>query len=96
VHISGYRREELLGKPHNLVRHPHMPAEAFADLWATIRAGFPWRGLVKNRTKDGGFYWGDAYVTPITQDGPIVGYISVHNAPDRNDVRAAERLYGMS
>jgi aerotaxis receptor len=64
IEISGFSEQELLGQPHNVVRHPDMPAEAFDDLWQTIKAGHPWRGLVKNRSKQGDYYWVDAYVTP--------------------------------
>lgn len=92
VQISGFDREELLGNSHNIVRHPDMPPEAFADLWKTLKAGLPWRGLVKNRTKDGHFYWVDAFVTPITHQGEPVGYISVRTAPSRAQVNAAETL----
>ncbi|MCW5627203.1 MAG: PAS domain-containing protein, partial [Burkholderiales bacterium] len=67
VKISGFTREELIGADHNIVRHPDMPPAAFADLWRTVRAGQPWRGLVKNRTKTGDFYWVEAFVTPITE-----------------------------
>ena len=55
--ISNYSREEMIGQPHNMVRHPDMPAEAFADMWRDLKAGRPWRGVVKNRRKDGGFCW---------------------------------------
>src|SRR5688572_14898429 len=64
VEISGFTLDELLGQPHNVVRHPDMPREAFKDLWDTTRLDEPWKGLVKNRCKDGGYYWVDAYVTP--------------------------------
>jgi aerotaxis receptor len=93
VEISGFAREELIGSNHHVVRHPDMPPEAFADLWATIRAGFPWRGMVKNRTKQGDFYWVEAYVTPITENGAIRGFMSVRSAPSRADVERAESLY---
>ncbi len=93
VSISGYTRDELLGQNHNVVRHPDMPPEAFEDLWATIKAGQPWRGLVKNRAKNGDHYWVEAFVTPITSDGRTVGYQSVRNSPKREDVAAAEALY---
>ncbi|TXD80238.1 PAS domain-containing protein, partial [Mitsuaria sp. TWR114] len=69
VAVSGFSREELIGRPHNLIRHPDMPAEAFRDLWATVRAGRPWSGLVKNRRKDGDHYWVMANVTPLLRDG---------------------------
>lgn len=70
-----------------------MPASAFADLWRTIRAGQPWRGLVKNRTKNGDYYWVNAFVTPVTQNGHPVGYVSVRTAPSRQQVSEAEALY---
>lgn len=93
VSISGFTREELIGQSHNVVRHPDMPAEAFGDLWATIKAGQPWRGLVKNRAKNGDHYWVEAFVTPMTLDGRTVGYQSVRNVPKRDDVATAETLY---
>ncbi|WP_160142258.1 methyl-accepting chemotaxis protein [Pigmentiphaga humi] len=93
VEVSGFARDELVGQPHNIVRHPDMPVEAFADLWQTIKRGQPWRGLVKNRCKDGGFYWVEAYVTPLHENGAHVGYMSVRNAPDRTEVAATEALY---
>lgn len=93
VRISGFSREELIGANHNIVRHPDMPSEAFADLWRVIRLGAPWRGLVKNRTKGGDYYWVEAFVTPITEDGRIVGFMSVRSTPERQQVDAAERLY---
>ena len=93
VEISGYEREELIGQPHNLVRHPDMPAEAFRDLWETVRSGRPWSGLVKNRRKNGEHYWVVANVTPIVRDGQPVGYMSVRTRPTRDQVEAAEALY---
>jgi aerotaxis receptor len=93
VRISGYTHEELVGAPHNLVRHPDMPEAAFADLWATIQAGKPWRGLVKNRRKDGGFYWVQANVTPVFQDGVITGYTSVRSMATPAQIARAERAY---
>ncbi|MDN0083784.1 PAS domain-containing methyl-accepting chemotaxis protein [Crenobacter sp. SG2305] len=93
IEISGFSREELIGQSHNIVRHPDMPVEAFADLWKTIKADRTWRGLVKNRRKDGGYYWTDAYVTPITENGKKVGYMSVRSAPSRANVEAAALLY---
>lgn len=93
VRLSGYSKEELLGQSHNIVRHPDMPAAAFADLWITIRAGKPWRGLVKNRCKNGDFYWVEAYVTPITEHGKVTGYMSVRNKPSEQQKQQAEALY---
>ncbi len=93
VDISGFTHDELIGQSHNIVRHPDMPPEAFADLWRTIGAGHPWRGLVKNRVKNGDHYWVEAYVTPITEEGRCVGYMSVRSRPRPADVDAAEALY---
>jgi len=93
VHSSGYALEECLGQPQNLVRHPDMPEAAFADLWSTIKSGKPWDGVVKNRRKNGGFYWVRANVTPICAHNQIVGYMSVRTKPTRQEIRDAESLY---
>jgi aerotaxis receptor len=93
VHVSGFDREELLGQPHNLVRHPDMPAEAFADMWATLQVGQSWTGLVKNRRKNGDHYWVRANATPIKRYGSTVGYMSVRTKPGRGEIDAAEKLY---
>ena len=91
--ISGYTEEELIGAPHNIVRHPHMPPVAFADLWATVKAGKPWEGIVKNRTKSGDYYWVRANATPEMTNGEITGYISIRTVPSRAQVAAADRVY---
>ncbi|PJI52375.1 hypothetical protein CTI14_43350, partial [Methylobacterium radiotolerans] len=83
VHASGFSREELVGAPHNIVRHPDMPPAAFEDLWGTIQRGESWTGMVKNRRKDGGFYWVLANVTPIVERGTTVCYASVRVKPTR-------------
>lgn len=93
IDASGFSRDELIGKPHNLIRHPDMPAAAFDNMWTYLKAGSPWMGLVKNRRKDGGFYWVNAYVTPITKGGDIVGYESVRVKPKREDIDRAFRIY---
>jgi len=93
VQVSGFTREELIGAPHNLVRHPHMPSAAFRDVWDTVRAGRPWEGLVKNRTKGGDFYWVRANVTPVVEEGVLQGYISIRTKPTRAEVAAAEAAY---
>ncbi|WP_432210153.1 methyl-accepting chemotaxis protein [Marinobacter alkaliphilus] len=93
VEISGFNREELIGQPHNIVRHPDMPPEAYAEMWGCLKAGKPWMGLVKNRCKNGDFYWVSAYVTPVTENGEIIGYESVRSCPAREDVARAEKLY---
>ena len=93
VRVSGYAMEELMGQPHNLIRHPDMPPEAYKDLWATIGRGRNWTGLVKNRRKNGDFYWVRANITPIMVDGKPRGYMSVRAKPSRSEVAAAEALY---
>ena len=91
--VSGYQREELLGQPHNMIRHPDMPEEAFRDMWETIASGKPWTAPVKNRRKDGTFYWVQANVTPLMENGQPVGYMSVRTEPSREDVIATDALY---
>ncbi len=93
IEVSGYTREELLGQPHNMIRHPDMPPEAFRDMWATIRSGQPWSAMVKNRRKNGDHYWVVANVTPLVDKGETVGYMSVRVPPTREQVAAAEALY---
>ncbi|WP_419811764.1 methyl-accepting chemotaxis protein [Bacterioplanoides sp.] len=93
IDISGFDRDELIGSPHNLVRHPDMPAAAFEDMWQTLKAGNHWIGLVKNRTKNGDHYWVDAYVTPLYDQGDVVGYESVRVIPTTEQVRRAELAY---
>lgn len=93
VHVSGYSMDELMGQPHNIVRHPDMPAAAFKDLWSTIGHGRAWSGLVKNRRKDGRYYWVRAYVTPIMEQGKPIGYMSVRVKPSEGEVRSAQALY---
>ena len=93
IEVSGFSEEELIGKAHNIVRHPDMPPEAFADLWRTLKAGEAWTGLVKNRRKNGDFYWVVANVVPIKEAGATVGYMSVRTRPTRDQVQEAEAIY---
>jgi aerotaxis receptor len=93
IAVSGYSREELLGQPHNLVRHPDMPAEAFRDMWATLQGGRPWSAMVKNRRKNGDHYWVQANATPIMENGQATGYMSVRTKPTRDQIEQAEALY---
>ncbi len=93
IEASGFSREELMGQPHNIVRHPDMPPAAFADLWRTIRAGLPWTALVKNRRKDGDHYWVRANAVAMRRGGEVLGYLSVRTCPGEAEVAAAERLY---
>ncbi|UEM06952.1 methyl-accepting chemotaxis protein (plasmid) [Skermanella rosea] len=91
--ISGFSEEELLGAPHNIIRHPDMPADAFADLWRTIKAGRSWEGMVKNRTRSGDHYWVRANVTPVVEGGAVTGYVSIRSKPTREEVGQAEAGY---
>ncbi|MCL1622217.1 methyl-accepting chemotaxis protein [Ralstonia pseudosolanacearum] len=93
VDVSGFSREEIEGQPHNIVRHPDMPPEAFADMWATLKGGEPWSALVKNRRKNGDHYWVRANATPVVRNGRPAGYMSVRTKPTRDEVAAAEALY---
>ena len=93
IEASGYKEEHLLGEPHNLIRHPDMPAEAFGDMWYTLQQGETWTGLVKNRRHNGDHYWVRANVTPVWQGGSLTGYISVRNIPAREEIAASEKLY---
>jgi aerotaxis receptor len=93
IEVSGFSEEELIGAPHNIVRHPDMPVAAFADLWTTIKAGQPWTAMVKNRRKNGDYYWVQATVTPIIEAGNATGYMSVRTKPTREQIAAADKLY---
>ncbi|SDH83987.1 methyl-accepting chemotaxis protein [Propionivibrio dicarboxylicus] len=91
--VSGFTREEMIGEPHNMVRHPDMPEAAFADMWRDLKAGRPWRGIVKNRRKDGGFYWVVANASPVRENGQVVGYQSVRSRPAPAEIAAADAAY---
>lgn len=94
IAISGFRRDELLGQPHNILRHPDMPAAAFADLWATLNSGKGWVGVVKNRCANGDHYWVRAAVSPeVGTNGAISGFVSVRVRPTTEEVESAERVY---
>ena len=93
IEASGFTEAELIGEPHNLVRHPDMPEEAFADMWGSLKAGRPWTGMVKNRCKNGDFYWVVANATPVREGGTVIGYMSVRTRPTRDQINAAEQLY---
>lgn len=93
VATSGFSREELVGSSHNIVRHPDVPPVVFEDMWDTLKKGQPWRGVVKNRCKNGDHYWVDAHVVPVRKDGKTIGYMSVRTRPSREDVAKAETLY---
>ena len=93
IKISGFALHELVGKNHNIVRHPDMPEWAFGDLWATVKSGRPWCGIVKNRCKNGDYYWVRATVSPIVNQGQATGYLSLRKKPSRQQIMDAEALY---
>ena len=94
IDISGFERQDLIGQNHNLVRHPDMPAEAFADLWERVKnQGKGWQGIVKNRCKNGDHYWVSAFVVPVKHNGQTTGYMSVRSPASRAEISAAQALY---
>ena len=92
IRISGFAVEELIGQPHNIVRHPDMPTEAFADMWRSLKEGQSWTALVKNRRKNGDPYWVRANVAPMRRNGVLVGYLSVRTKPTHAEIVACELL----
>ncbi|MFW2177962.1 MULTISPECIES: PAS domain-containing protein [unclassified Moraxella] len=93
VDISGYEKNDLIGMPHHILRHPEMPKAAFKDLWETVKAGKKWHGYVKNLCKDGSYYWVYATAVPNIRHGDIVGYTSVRRKPSRSKIAEHEALY---
>lgn len=93
VHMSGFSRDEIMGAPHSILRHPDMPKAAFADLWTTVDQGTRWSGYVKNLRRDGGFYWVYATVIPKIIDGVVVGHTSVRREPSRDKVEELMGVY---
>ncbi|UJF21872.1 methyl-accepting chemotaxis protein [Shewanella sp. OMA3-2] len=93
IRISGFSENELVNHNHNLVRHPDMPAEAFKELWSKLKAGESWRGIVKNRCKDGSYYWVDAFVSPLFENGKVIGYQSVRIKAKPEYIARATSLY---
>jgi len=91
--IVGYSIEELIGQPHNIVRHNDMPKVAFKSLWDTINAGTIWTGFVKNATKDGGFYWVFATVYPFEMCDGNQGYLSCRRKASKDEIDTHEALY---
>ncbi|MBU0720953.1 PAS domain-containing protein [bacterium] len=92
--VSGYKVDELVGQPHNIIRHPDMPKAAFKKMWETIQGGQAWNGLVKNLRKDGLFYWVDTEILPIVdEDFKVIGYIAARKPASRKDIKENEELY---
>ncbi len=93
VEISGYTRDELIGQPHCILRHPDIPRAVYKDLWDTLQAGRKWHGYVKNLCKDGSHYWVYATAVPNLRAGKVVGYSSVRREPSRRKIEEAQARY---
>ncbi|WP_201353879.1 PAS domain-containing protein [Hydrogenimonas urashimensis] len=93
IEISGYSKEELVGKPHSIIRHPDMPKAAFKQMWDTIENDKEWQGIVKNLRKDGRYYWVDTYIKPVYKDGKKVGYIAARHPAKQIDVLSIKNTY---
>ncbi|MDX1398810.1 MAG: PAS domain-containing protein, partial [Oceanospirillum sp.] len=93
VEVSGFSKQELMGQPHNIVRHPDVPPAVFDEMWRTVRQGKPWMGVVKNRCKNGDHYYVNAFVSAIERNGEITGYQSVRLRPKSTQIERAERIY---
>ncbi len=93
VEVSGFTSDELIGQPHNVVRHPDMPVQVFADMWATLKKGEPWTGLIKNRRKNGDYYWVRANAVPIVRQNQTVGFMSIRTKASRQEINQAQELY---
>lgn len=92
--VSGYSVSELVGKPHNILRHPDMPKVVFEKMWSTLKAGQVWNGLVKNLRKDGRYYWVDSEILPIRdKDDNVTGYIAARKAASRKDIQESKETY---
>ncbi|MFT7878759.1 MAG: PAS domain-containing protein [Sulfurimonas sp.] len=91
--IANYSRGELIGKNHNIVRHPDMPKAAFQELWDTIRSGKEWTGVVKNLRKDGKYYWVYSHITPIEKNGEIIGYTAARRPASQTEINEVIPLY---
>ena len=92
---SGFSEAELMGQPHNIIRHPDMPPEAFENLWDTLNAGKPWAGAVKNRRKNGDFYWVLATASPVRENGQVTGYTSIRTKLPADQREEAEKVYAL-
>jgi aerotaxis receptor len=92
-HITGYEKSELIGKNHNIIRHPDMPKEVFRQMWSTIQSGKPWEGMIKNLRKDGRYFWVYTYIRPIIKEEGIAGYIAAIRPADPEEIAEAKMKY---
>jgi PAS domain S-box-containing protein len=91
--ISGYSKQELVGKNHNIVRHPDMPKSAFKEVWETLKKGKEWTGVIKNLRQDGRYYWVYTHITPVENDGKVVGYTAARRPASPNEVEETIPVY---
>lgn len=92
--ISGYTLAELIGRKHNVVRHPDMPTQVFIDMWHTLEGGQHWRGVIKDRAKNGDYYWSDMRVSPVHDGwGSMAGFVAIRTRPEAAAIAAAEARY---
>ena len=92
--LSGYSKEELIGQPHSIVRHPDMPKTAFKKMWETIEKNHKWRGFIKNRRKDGKYYWTEAFIEPFfDENGNKIGYMAARKPVSKSDKKLAQKEY---
>ncbi len=92
--MTGYSKEEILGQPHNILRHPDMPKAAFNEMWKTVQSGTIWEGYVKNLRKDGKFYWVIVNIVPkLNESGEIIGFIASRKVPDKQKLKSVEQNY---
>ena len=87
--ISEFTSDEMVGKPHNIIRHPDIPPAMYQDMWKTIQSGKPWNGVIKNRAKSGNYYWVEALMMPIVRDKKIEGYLSVRKKVNQKERQKA-------
>ncbi|WP_297432104.1 PAS domain-containing protein [Sulfurimonas sp.] len=92
--VSGYKKDELIGQSHNILRHPDMPKEVFKKMWKAIQSGQAWNGLIKNLRKDGLYYWVETEILPVRDNNDeIIGYIAARKAASRKDIQEHEEIY---
>ena len=91
--IAGYEKNELVGKNHNIVRHPDMPKAAFQEVWDTISEGKDWTGIVKNLRKDGKYYWVYSHISPVFSDGEITGYTAARRPASEDEISEIIPVY---
>ena len=94
IEMTGYSREELIGSPHNINRHPDMPRAAFKEMWDAVSSGEFWQGIVKNLCKNGKYYWVDVWVqAKHDEEGKHIGYIAGRKVPHPDDIKRVRKLY---